>query len=58
MLIQTMKLMSSLKNNVLINDFKINTDKESDLEYSARANGLIQNFGFNNIEKIKIILWV
>lgn len=41
------------KNNVLINDFKINTDKESDLEYKSRANGLIQNFGFNNIEKIK-----
>lgn len=42
-----------LKENILISDFKVMSDKESDIEYKSRANSLIQTFGYNNITKIK-----
>lgn len=42
-----------LYNYVLISNTVTTLDKESDLEYSARAKGLIQHFSDNNITKIK-----
>lgn len=38
---------------VLVSDTIVTLDKESDLEYSARAKGLIQHFSDNNVTKIK-----
>ena len=42
-----------LQNNSLLSNFKLTLDKESDLEYQARAKGLIQHFGDGSISKIK-----
>lgn len=42
-----------LNNYVLISGNVVTLDKESDLEYSARAKGLIQHFSDSNITKIK-----
>lgn len=42
-----------LQNNALVSNFNLTLDKESDLEYKARAKGLIQHFGDGSISKIK-----
>ena len=39
--------------NTLISDIELTLDKETDLEYQSRANGLIQHFGDSSITKIK-----
>lgn len=44
---------SYLIDNILINNLNLTLDKETDLEYKARANGLIQHFSDGSISKIK-----
>ena len=42
-----------IQDYVSINNFNLSLDKESDLEYQARAKGLIQHFGDGTVAKIK-----
>lgn len=42
-----------LERNFILSNVNINLDKETDLEYKSRVQGLIQHFGDSNITKIK-----
>lgn len=42
-----------IERNFILSNVNMNLDKETDLEYKSRAQGLIQHFGDSNITKIK-----
>lgn len=44
---------SYILKNTLISNIELTLDKETDLEYQSRANGLIQHFGDSSVTKIK-----